>query len=348
MTTYVARGALTVFLTAALASGCGSQGAPESEPERVVDQSGTAALAGAFATAGEATSYRLSTFTAQKLSSSLLGIDTETEIDEDEPALVAEMTPAVSHLAVDVSAMLGPIAGEGTDIGFELWNTPERITVDSRDYAALKEATPSADLGPFEPGVSYLDLEAVADDSSDLVAIVVGQGVPDLHQVADDLPESLDDVEQDDRTITGRGHYADVMAALGQDVEQTARSAAAGLAQNLGVDVDELTELYVDFYGDAPTEVTIELDAEGSLSSIGYTADLSDLYVRVFETPDLFTPRPSAEELEQARDLAGDTVWMLTVLQRYDIDDDLVVSPAPATDDDRTAEWLAFLDNAGF
>ena len=63
---------------------------------------------------------------------------------------------------------------------------------------------------------------------------------------------------------------------------------------------------------------------------------------------EMFDPRPSDEELAQVEDLASDTEWVITVLQRFEVDDDLVVDPAPETDDDRTDQWVAFLENAGF
>ena len=339
MTTSRGRLAAGLLLTCALATGCG--GGPEEEAQTFV-------LDDAFAAASEATSYRTSSYTAQDLSSSLMGVDTETEIDEDNPTTTAEVSPELSHITMDLSALLGPVAGGETDLGFEMWVTPQRITLDSRDYAVLKEADPSADLGPFEPGVSFFDLDGVAADDPEIVELMLGQGVTDLRQMATDLPDVLEDVERDGRTVTGTASYADVMAAMGGDVEQMSRSAAAGIALNLGVDVDELTDLYVDFYEATPADVTIELDEEDSLSSVEYTADLSDIYVSIFDRPEMFDPRPSDEELAQVEDLASDTEGVITVLQRFEVDDDLVVDPAPETDDDRTDQWVAFLENAGF
>ena len=338
MTTSRGRLAAGLLLTCALATGCG--GGTDDEAQTFV-------LDDAFADASEATSYRVQSFTAQDLSSSLLGVDSETEIDEDRPDLTAEVTPGLSHMAVDLSAAMAPLSGD-TDLGFELWVTPERITLDSRDYAALKEADRSADLGPFEPGVSYLDLTGVAEDRPEIVELMLGQGVTDLRQMSADLPEVLDDVERDGQTVTGTAPYAEVMAAMGTDVEQTSRSVAGGLALNLGIDVDELTELYVEFYEATPADVVIGLDADDSMSSVEFTVDLSDIYVSIFDRPEMFDPRPSEEELAQVEDLASDTEWVITVLQRFEVDDDLVVDPAPETDDDRTNQWIAFLEGAGF
>lgn len=344
MTTSRGRLAAGLLLTCALATGCGGGGGGGTDEETQ-----TFVLDDAFAEASEATTYRITSFTAQDLSSSLMGVDTETEIDEDSPTLTAEVSPELSHMTMDLSAILGPMTGGSAgDVGFEMWVGPERITVDSRDYAALKEANPAADLGPFEPGISYFDLAGVSEDDSSIVGLMLGQGVTDLAQLSEDLPEVLEDVERDGDTVTGTASYAEVMAAMGADVEQSSRSVAAGLALNLGVDVDDLTDLYVDFYEATPAEVTIGLDEDEQVSSVEYTADLSDIYVSIFDRPEMFDPQPSEEELGQVKDLAADTEWVLTVLQRFEVDDDLVVEPAPETDDDRTQQWVDFLTNAGF
>lgn len=329
---------VAVFLTAVV-SGCGQQA--DREPEAVD-------IAGVFAAAGEATSYRLTTFTAQKISSSLLGVDTETEIDEDSPTTVAEVTPEASHVVVDIAAALGPAVGVDTEIGLEMWVSPARVTIDSRDYAKLKERNPGADLGPLAPGIAYIDRQSDSVDDADLLSAILGQGIPDLREVAADLPGVLEDIEQDGSTITGVGSYADVLDALGQDVEQMARSVAGGLALNLGVAVDELTDFYVEYYESTQAAVTVEVDAEGSLSALGFTVDLGGIFSRILEEPDLFTDRPSEEELADARDMASDSEWEITVLQRYELDDDLVVDDAPPTDDDRTDQWVTFLKNSGF
>lgn len=329
---------IVVLLSAAVA-GCGQQG--DDEP-KAVD------LVGVLAAAGDATSYRVSTFSAQTISSSLLGLDTETEIDEDRPASVAEVTPEASHVVVDLSALLGPATGSDLEVGLEMWITPDRITIDSRDYAKIEEINPDADLGPLAPGIAYLDQRSVSGDDADILAAIVGQGVPDLRDVAARLPSTLEDVAQDGGVITGTGSYADVVGALGQDVEKMARSVAAGLALNLGVDVDKLTDLYVSYYEDTPADVTVEADADGSLSSLGFTVDLSGIFARIFESPDLFDERPSEEELAEAREQASDTEWEITVLQNYEIDDEIDVEAAPPTDDDRTDAWVRFLEGAGF
>ena len=334
MTTTRGRLAAGLLLSLSLlATGCGSTDVARDE----------VALDGVFAAAGEATSYTIFSFTAQELSSSLLGVDTETEIDEDRPAMVAEVTPDLSHFTADLTDVIAP-GGNGPEVGFEMWVTPDRITLDSREYAVLKETNPAAELGPFEPGISYLDLDAVGEERPEVAELILGQGVTDLATMSADV---LADVEREGSTITGTASYADIMGAFGTDIEQLARGLAGGLALNLGIDVDELTGVYVDFYSETVTDVTIELDDEDRLSSLEYNADLSDLYTRIFDTPALFDPQPSEAELAEAQELAADTVWEVTTLQRFDIDPDLEIAPVPATDDDRTDEWLTFIDNSG-
>ena len=46
-----------------------------------------------------------------------MGVDTETEIDEDSPTLTAEVSPELSHMTMDLSAILGPMTGGGSRCG---------------------------------------------------------------------------------------------------------------------------------------------------------------------------------------------------------------------------------------
>ncbi len=339
-----AAGGLTAFVLAAGLAGCGTSGddSGEGEGDQAVD------LSGAFAEASTATSYRVTSYSAQTLSSPLLGVDTRTEIDEDRPASESEVTPEASHTTVDISAVLGPMAGDAPSISLELWATPDRLVLDTRDYAAVQEINPAVDLGPFEPGVSYVDLAAVKEDSPDLEAAILGQGLPDLQEIAQEIPEILDDVQQEGDIVTGSTTYTALLTALGGDADNTARSVAGGIAQNLGVDVDALTALYLDFYDSAPTEVRLGLDDEGSVSDIRYTVDLSDVFERVYADPELFDEPPTGDRLAELRGLARDTEWTATTLVDYEIDDDLKVEAPPETDDDRTQDWLRFLEQSGF
>lgn len=336
MTTSRGRLLAGALLPIALATGCGGS---QSATQEV-------ALDDAFAAASEATSYRVTSWTAQDLSSPLMGVDSETTIDQARPTERAEVTPDLTHIALDLSALLGAMMGEGPQLGLEMWASPDRITIDTRDYAVIADVDPTTDLGPLEPGIAFVDLDAFSRDGEDVAELMTGQGVVDLRTLATDLPSILEDVEQEGSTITGTAGYADLVEALGGDVEQVSRGAAAGLALNLGVDVDELTDLYVDFYTATPTDVTVTLDSDESLSSVEYTVDLSGIHTAVFARPELFDSPPGAAELEEVRDLAGKTEWTMTVLTRFEIDEDLTPEPAPDTDDDRTDEWVTFLEGA--
>ena len=204
-----------------LTAACG-----DGDPERSADKQRVEAvgLEDAFATAAGASSYRITQSSGQTLSSSALGVDNETEIDEDHPTVVAEVAGTSSHMRVDLLWLLGPLAdGELDSAGFEMSGDPDRLVVDSRGYAGIKELNPDADLGPFEPGVSFVDLDVLRVDSPDLIAALVGQGLPDLTEMAKRLPQVLHDVEQNGTTYTGTAPYTDLMAAMGQDIEQIAR-----------------------------------------------------------------------------------------------------------------------------
>ena len=79
--------------------------AAETDDPVMIGQIQLVDLDDAFAAASEATSYRTSSYTAQDLSSSLMGVDTETEIDEDNPTTTAEVSPELSHITMDLSAL---------------------------------------------------------------------------------------------------------------------------------------------------------------------------------------------------------------------------------------------------
>jgi hypothetical protein len=342
--------ALSVGAVALLAAACGGGdgGSDEDADDGDREEVTTVGLDEAFSAAADATSYTIEQSTGQTIDSDILG-HTSSVIDEENPSVVGEVTPEATHLTVDLTSILGPMLGDAVeDIGFEIWTDAERMVVDSRDYAAVKEANPDADLGPYEPGVSYVDLAKVGEEAPDLVSTMVGQSGVDLVQLAEELPKTLEDVEQDGTTITGTASYADLLTALGADVEQNARGVAGGLALNLDIDPDALTDYYVDFYEATEADVTVELGDDDLVESIHYEVDLSDIFSSMVSDADPLGLEIPADEVDEARALFEDTEWTLESLIKFDVVDDLTVEPAPATTDDRTDEWLAFLEANGF
>ena len=322
------------------------------------DATGTAAggqkvaavgLEDAFLATADASGYRITQSVGQTISSPALGLDTDVPLDEENPTVMGEVTPDASHLRMDLSAVFAPMLGDdAATVGFEIWSAPDRLVVDTTDYAVIADRNPAADLGPFEPGVSFVDLEALRGERSDLLAAMVGQGVADPGELADRLPDALDGVEQRGRSYAGTASYADLLEALGSDPDVVARSAAAGIALNLTIDPDVLTDFYVEFYAATDVDITVDVGNDGTVRSLHYDADLSGLFPALVDHGEELGLDIPADQLDEARTALGETVWTLETLIRFEVVDDLRMAPAPATTDDRTSEWQDFLRGGGF
>lgn len=312
-------------------------------------QVATLELEDAFLATADASGYRITQSTGQMISLPALGVDTDAPLDEENPTVVGEIMPDASHLRMNLSAVLGPVLGDDAPpVGFEIWTGPDRMVLDTRDYAVLVEQNPSADLGPFEPGVWFVDLEAVGAERSDLLAITVGQGLANPGELADRLPEALEGVEQSGRSFTGTASYTDLVEAMGSDPDVIARSAAAGVALNLDVDPDVLTGFYVEYFEGTDVDITVDVGTDGTVRSLRYDVDLSGLFPAIVDHGDELGLDIPADQLDEARDAFAEAVWTLEALIRFEVVDDLQVEPAPATTDDRTREWLAYLREGGF
>lgn len=344
MTNNCARKCLTAILAAALlAAGCGK--GDSSSPVTTVGE-----LGAALAESAEVTTYRISMWAAQTIELPFAGIDSAAEIDEQAPLMVAEVIPDRQHHVLDLSSLLGQASGEDFDIKFEIWSSDERLVIDTRDYQQLLDLAPDIQLGPFEPGISFVDLTELGASSPELLAAVAGSSVPDLKELAEKLPAALIDVEQTDSdplTYTGTITFFDLTLAQGQDADTAARGAAAGLALNSSMDGNALAEFYIDFYRSTEAEVTIELDDRGLLRVLSTRVDLSDLYSELFEVEGLL-PDVTDSELQEAREDVKDAVHILETRALFEADDDLEVPLPPATTDDRTELWAELLGNAGF
>lgn len=331
-----------VAIASLLAAGCSN------EPAAV--QTVAEAFAAAFDEAGEATTYRIRQFNGQDLSSSALGIDARTEIDLDTPTIISDVSPETGHTVLDLLALLGPAAAPGlTDITLEIWTSSDRVVIDSTAYQALLDLNPGADLGPFSPGISYVDLTALEADGLDVVEAVAGSGPVDLAAMAELLPAALDSIERDPDNpdiFRGTTSYAEFLPATGGDIEQTARSAAAGVALNLAVDAVTLGDIYLEFYEQTPVEVEVET-ADGLVQTISTQTDLSDVYTFVFSEENAARIGIDPNEAASGRDAFADTSWILETRIEFEPDEDLEIEPAPETDDDRTDLWRTFLESSG-
>jgi hypothetical protein len=180
---------------------------------------------------------------------------------------------------MDFSPLLGPMLGDDApSVAIEIWTEPDRMVIDTRDYAAaIAKQNPNADLGPFEPGVAFVDLEAVGDESPDLLAVLGGQASADLKELADRLPDTPEGVQQRGRSFTGTASFTDLKEAMGFDPQSDARSGAAGLALNLNVDPDLLTDFYVEYFEGTDADITVDVDTDGTIQALWYDVDLSGL-----------------------------------------------------------------------
>lgn len=334
---------MTVLTLGLIATACGGSDSTE-------QVNAGAAVSAAFDQTAEATSYVLTQSNAQTLRAEPLGIDVDTEIDPERPTVVGEFDGTNSHVVLDMGPVFGPLLGGDLDIVMEFWTSADRLVIDTQDFEQIRQVNPGAALGPMEPGVAFVDLSSAGADDEAFVAAVAGSGLPDLEQLARDLPAALEDVEQvstDPIIYRGTLSQAEMVEAMGGDIEDVARSIAAGLALNMAVDVDDLTAFYVDFYRTVPTDVTIELDTDGRVSTITSSADLSNVYAAMFADDSALDLGLSATELAQGRDAFEGTIWTIETRVTFELAEDLVVEAAPATDDDRTEEWRQFLVQSG-
>ena len=335
-----ARWAWAVLLL--VATGCGGGSA-------TTELSAEGGLAAAFASVEGASSYVVTTSTGQRLDSELLGVSDVSEIDVDRPTAMGEVTPAGQHLLVDLTPVFEPLFrdfGDFGELGFEMWSDDDRITIDTTGFQSIVDLNPDAELGPFEPGISFIDLDGLAMSDPDLVAALFGTAVPDLETIARSLPDALDSVERistDPETFRGTGIHADVLDAMGTDAEQTARGAAAGLGISGEVDPEAAARFYIDLYESTPSEVIVEVDPSGRARSVAVTTDLSGFFT-AFVDDEAFLPGISEDERAALRrQVAGDT-WTLETLTTFEPVAGLELPPVPSTDDDRTEEWRMLLE----
>ncbi|MXW60867.1 MAG: hypothetical protein F4003_03650 [Acidimicrobiaceae bacterium] len=306
-------------------------------------------LGAALAETAEAATYRVSLSAAQTVKRPFAGIDTTAEIDDQAPTLVGEVNPDRQHFVIDVGALLAPSGGDQLDIGFEMWIEDERLVVDTRDYQQLKDQNPDVQLGPFEPGIFFVDLTEFEEDSPELLAAIGGTSAPDLREMAQKLPAALISVEEtssDPPTFVGSMTYADLLEAQGGDVGASASGAAAGIALNSAVSADVLTQFYIDFFVSVEVEVVIELNEQGLFPVLSTRSDLSSQYRALLDVEG-FVPEMTESERHEAFEMFENAVHVLETRAVYEVDDDLKVSVPPTTADDRTDQWRQLLTAAG-
>ena len=120
---------VVLFAAVLLAAGCG-KGDAESSVTTV------GGLGSALAETAEVSSYRVSLSAAQTISLPFGAAET-TEIDEQEPTIVGEVSPDRQHFVMDLGALLAPVVGDELDLELEMWIDDERLVIDTRGFQEL-------------------------------------------------------------------------------------------------------------------------------------------------------------------------------------------------------------------
>ncbi len=279
-----------------------------------------------------------------------LGIQISTSIDLTRPTVIMESSPGLDHVRFDLGAFFGLPPDTGAPVSMELWLTPERIVLDTRSLADVFAATPSINRGPMDASVSYVDVNAIGATSQPLTQALTGSPLPDRPILTRRLPEVLDQltlISERPTRYRGTTDQASYVEAMGGDLEASARTASAALALNADVDVDGLTQAYVDFFHSVTTEVIVEVDDLGSVRSVSTRADLSSIYRFLFDEARAATFGLSPADARDASQALRDTIWRLETTTTFEPRDQLAIPPPPPTDVDRTAAWRDFLLQSG-
>ena len=312
-----------------------------------VEVSTSAVVGAAFADTADATGYRIEQYVGQEMRVDPLGIDSFIPMDLARPQSVVESAGGLWHTTIDLGVVLEAMAPGDLDLKLEMWADGSRLVVDTSGIEVL--AGSGAELGPLEPGIAFVDLTA-GPDAGALVTALLGVGAADLAELGTALPAALSglrQVQDQPPVFEGTASFAEVVEAMGTDLEVMARSIAAGMALNLPIDVDEIADFYVGFYRRTQADVRVELDQDGRVSAVEIHTDLSGIYTDMFEPDADLDLDLDASELEFASSMFEGSVLIIENRMEFEFDDDLVVEPPPPTDDDRTQEWLDFLVNAG-
>ncbi len=336
-------GLLALAALALLATGC-SGGADDADV--VTTNAVSAALAGTV----EVPVYRVTTSVTQLLTMPDMGTDADPQPAGVMPTVVATVAHHRQHAVLTVVAAPGFEIAGGDAIEFETWSDSERLVMDTRGYQRVADAAPGTDLGPFEPGIFFVDLAALGSSHPELLDAVVGVSPPSLRDLAENLPAALDTIEQtseDPPIFVGSTSVASLYRARGADVADTIRGTVAGMSLVAPVNIDELTELLVEAYGTAEAEVVIELDDQGLLSVLSTREDLSGVFSAIVAAESLDPEATDQDRREATEALEGAELILETRLV-YEIDVELEVPLPPAAAEERTDEWREFLINAGF
>ncbi len=308
---------------------------------QVDEDASLAKLKVALDQASTASGYRISTSQGQVLQVPGLGVDQVIELDRTAPAIVAEVDADGETVSlVDVGALFG-----GGDLGFEVglitWQDDGELIVDTSDYERLVEFDPTLETSPFRPGMFRVDLDTARSSGVDnIVELIVGSGVVDPASLAVALQAALGTAEVVDGeadTFDISTTYAEFLEATGQDLNTVARGIASGVAPSVGVDVDELSDLYVAAYREAPTRVRVTIDETG-VDTIELEANVSQIWEMI---PDLVAQTDPTVSEAQLDLLFDGGVLRVEQFIDFDLDDSIDVVLPEGDFEDRTEELVA-------
>ena len=337
---------LALAVLALLAAGC-SGGADDADV--ITTDAVSVALAGTV----EAPVYRVTTSSIGWLTTRGMGADADPQQMGSARTVVATVGRDREHHVHSVVPEPGSQFAGGDPIEIEIWSDGERLVMDTRDNQRLVDAVPDTDLGPLEPGLFFVDLAAMGSRHPEFLDVLMGlMGVssPSLRDLAENLPAALDTIEQtseDPPTYVGSTTVASLYRAQGADVADAIRTAVAAVALVAAVNIDELTELLSEAYGNAEAEVVIELDDQGLLSFLSTREDHSGIFSAMLKAESLDAIVTDRERGEAREALEG-AEFIAETRSVYETDVELEIPLPPAATEDRTDEWREYLINAGF
>lgn len=331
--------AMLVLMTVASAGTLTACGA-----NTVLDASQT--LSDAFEQAGTTDSYRVTAYSGQTIQVDGLGLDVDQPLDTTTPSIVTEVdADGEIRTAVNVGQLLPTDTPGFEDLSIELWQDDSRVVGDTTAYSAITDLDPTAELGPFRPGIWSVDLGAVGAESQDLVELLAGNSALDPTALGASFLDQISEIEVDENDptrYTATTTYGNVVRANGQSVDAIAASVAASLAGNLGADPKQLATLLAGVYDGAPAELEVVI-VDGALRSLEMRADLTGLWSSMAAMPDSFGLELSAAEKTEFAELFAGASQTVTQRSEFATDDSIdVVMPADGGED-RTTEFIAYL-----
>jgi hypothetical protein len=326
----------TTLASTAIFTACGAN--------TVLDASQT--LREAFEQAGTSDAYRVTGYSGQTIQVDGLGLDVDQPLDTTTPFIVTEVDgDGETRTALHVDQLLPTEVPGFEDLTLELWQDEARIVGDTTAYSAITDLDPTADLGPFRPGVWSVDLDAVGAESDDLVELLAGNSALDPAALGASFLDQISKIEVDENDptrYTASTTYGNVVRANGQSVDSIARTLAAGIAPQLGADPQRLAALVVDVYENAPAELEVVI-VDGVLQSLEMRSDLAGLWSAMATTPEAFGLELTAEEKAEFTALFAGASQTVTLRSEFTSDDSIDVAMPADGGEDRTAEFITFL-----